>query len=82
MPEFTETQQRIVTAIERKGAMLPCPRCGGRQWWPDDGYINMFLSNNPGDIMQNSAHRIVTVAVKCINCGYIAFYDQSVLLSE
>ena len=76
----TETQQKIMTALNDKGVALPCPRCGtDRNWWPADGFINLFLSNNPGDIRESTEHRIVAVASICGNCGYISFHDNRML---
>ncbi len=71
----TEEQKKIMAAIDNKNANLPCPKCGALSWWPGNGYVNLFTSPNPGDIMQNTSHRIVAATLICNNCGYISFHD-------
>jgi len=73
----TEEQKKIIAAIDNRGAVLPCPKCNGGTCWPANGYVNMFLSPNPGDIRQSTGHRIVAAALICNNCGYISFHDIS-----
>jgi len=71
----TEEQKKIMAAIDNRNANLPCPKCGGITWWPADGYVNLFLSPNPGDIRQSTGHRNFAATLIGNNCGYISFYD-------
>ena len=60
--------QEIVKALEGKGAKLPCPRCGGKQF----GIIEetrIDLQTSPGFSVGGPA--IPVVLVGCNQCGCV-----------
>ena len=62
----------IIKALEQRGAILPCPRCGSRQFSvAKEGYFNQTLQTELTGIVIGGPS-IPTVVVICSKCGYVA----------
>jgi len=72
MPELSEEQkQRIISALEERGAKFPCPRCGNISFVLLDGYQNNPLTSKIGAIVLGGAN-VPAVIVACARCGWLA----------
>jgi ribosomal protein S27AE len=79
--KFTKTEERIASALEKKGSILPCPRCGSSHLGVIDGYYSLSATNSPGQITMGGGKTSTLVAEFCFNCGYIALHVLNVLES-
>jgi predicted nucleic-acid-binding Zn-ribbon protein len=70
----SETQEKIISLVAKKGANLPCPRCGKNRFSPLNGYFSLPVAANP-EMTQISGFSISIVAMVCENCGYLSFHD-------
>ncbi len=66
-----ETKQKIVSTLQEKGAVLPCPRCGNKQYALLDGYFNQVIQPELKGIMLGGP-AVPSVVVVCSNCGYMS----------
>lgn len=72
MPELSDAQKReIIAALEKKGANLPCPRCGTKQFTLLDGYFNQPIQVNMSGLVLGGP-TVPSAVVVCTNCGFIA----------
>lgn len=71
--------KELSSALVRKGANHPCPRCGHRHFsLLGDAKVN--LSTTPGEGMAAMfGGSVDAVVVGCSNCGYISMHSKSVL---
>lgn len=61
-----KNQKIIIDALHKKGAKLPCPRCGNRAFMLAVNYIEQ--PNNMYD-----------VKLICNNCGYLSIHSLAIL---
>jgi ribosomal protein S27AE len=72
MDEFSINEKnRIMAALESRGATKPCPRCGNDVFAILDGYINHFVQTRPGDVIIGGPS-VPTAVVVCTKCGWLA----------
>ena len=72
MPEMSqEEKNRIIRALERKGATLPCPRCGEKNFTLLDGYFNQPITTELGAFVLGGP-TIPSAVIACTNCGYLS----------
>jgi ribosomal protein S27AE len=64
-------QKKVIAALEKAGARLPCPRCGNTQFSLLDGYINNPIQSNLSGIFIGGPS-IPAVVVACTKCGYLS----------
>lgn len=73
-----EDREKIVKALEAKGATRPCPRCGNNSFSLVGGYFNHFIQLNLGGVSIGGPS-VPTTAVVCNNCGWVAEHALGVL---
>lgn len=79
MSEFSqEERDRIIKALEAKGATQPCPRCGRNSFSIVGGYFNHFIQANLGGV-NIGGPSIPTAVVVCNNCGWLSEHALGVL---
>lgn len=66
-----EQKERIVNALRERGAVLPCPRCGNRNFVLLDGYFYHTLQFELPSISLGGAG-VPTIAIACTNCGFLS----------
>ena len=66
-----EERDKIVRALENKGASKPCPRCGNATFSLIGGYFNHFIQVRLGG-MKIGGPSVPTAVVACTNCGWLA----------
>lgn len=72
MAELTPEQKRqIIDTLDKKGARLPCPRCGNNQFTLLDGYFNQTLQTSLGGLVIGGPS-VPSAVVACSRCGYMA----------
>ena len=78
-PELSqEEQQRIVAALESRGAKLPCPRCANATFTLVSGYVSQSVQTQLGGLVIGGP-RIPSVAVICTRCGFISHHALGTL---
>lgn len=65
------SQNEIADALTKKGAMLPCHRCGSNQFSILEGFSNIFLQNDFNQGLVIGGPSIPIIHVACNNCGAI-----------
>ncbi len=78
MPMTPETKQEIVNALQQRGAVLPCPRCGNNNFTLLDGYFNQAIQESLNNIVIGGA-AVPSVIVACNKCGYMSQHALGVL---
>lgn len=73
-----QDKEAIKSELERRNAVLPCPRCGNKSFQLADGYINLPLSGEVGGIVLGGP-TMPTAVVVCSNCGYISLHALGAL---
>ena len=73
-----DEKKRIIAALNAKGAVSPCPRCGKQNFVMADGYFNRAMQDNFSSITLGGPS-IPTLAVVCSNCGWVAEHALGVL---
>ena len=72
MAELSEAEkQKIIKALESKGAVRPCPRCGSNQFALVAGYFNHFIQSGLIGVSIGGPS-VPTAVVACNNCGWLA----------
>jgi len=66
-----EEKQRIIKALEERGAKLPCPRCGNQQFTLVDGYFNQTIQTELKGMVIGGPS-VPSVVVVCTRCGYMS----------
>ena len=69
-----ELVKKIISALEDKKAMLPCPRCECTDFHLADGFVLHVMQSSISDISLYG-RGLVCVGVICDNCGY--FFEHS-----
>lgn len=67
----TKQKEEIIKKLEERGAKLPCPRCGGKNFSLIEGYFNNPLQSTIGNLVIGGP-AIPSVVIACTNCGYIS----------
>ena len=79
MTQLSEEQKRqIANELEKRGATLPCPRCGNRSFILLDGYFIQPVSTEIGALVLGGP-TVPTVVTGCTNCGYLSQHALGVL---
>ena len=79
MAELTAKQQKeIIGALEKRGAKLPCPRCGNGSFTLIGGYFNQALQTDLS-AFSIGGPSIPSAVVACTRCGFIAQHALGVL---
>jgi ribosomal protein S27AE len=66
-----EQRERIIKALQDRGATRDCPRCGNKSFAVLGGYFNHPLQFNLGGL-QLGGPSIPTAVVACTTCGWLA----------
>jgi len=67
-----EQKQKIIKALEERGAMLPCPRCGNNNFTLLDGYFNQTIQATFKGSMVIGGPSVPSVVTACNRCGYLS----------
>jgi hypothetical protein len=78
MPEFNILQQKIIDALNSKGATIQCPFCHHTEWSVVGEVISLQIASTDGSI-RLPAPFIPSVGVVCSHCGYIRLHTLSAL---
>ena len=79
MEKFTEEQkQKIIKSINERGAKLPCPRCGNKEFTVLDGYFSHSINTKIGTVVIGGA-TVPTAVIACKNCGYLVQHALGIL---
>jgi hypothetical protein len=72
MQEISKEQKgKIINALTERGAVLPCPRCGNKNFTLLDGYINSLVQPEVTSGIILGGPTVPTVGVVCSRCGYL-----------
>ena len=66
-----EEKKKIVQELEKRGATLPCPRCGKKNFSLLDGYFVQPISTEIGTVTLGGP-TLPSIAIVCTNCGYLS----------
>jgi len=64
-------KQKIIKALEERGARLPCPRCGNNSFTLLDGYFNQTVQTDLKGMVLGGPS-VPSVVVACNRCGYLS----------
>jgi hypothetical protein len=73
-----EKKKKIISELEARKAILPCPRCGNTAFTLLDGYINTFVQSDLRNI-NIGGPSIPSIATACNQCGFISAHALGVL---
>ena len=74
-------QQEIIDKLKEKGALLPCHRCGNKQFTVIDGYSNFSLKKNI-DLSSSitiGGPNVPIILIACDKCGAITPHAMGAL---
>lgn len=72
MTGISEVQkQKVLEALDKAGANLPCPRCGNGQFSLVDGYFNHPIQTSLSGLVIGGPS-VPSVVVVCNQCGFIS----------
>ena len=66
-----EEKERIIQALDDRGAKLPCPRCGNNSFTLLDGYFNQTIQTELKGMVIGGPS-VPSVVVACNRCGYLS----------
>jgi predicted nucleic-acid-binding Zn-ribbon protein len=69
----TERQKEIIAILQERGANLPCPRCGRKNFSLLEEYISLSIQKDLNNIVIGGPS-IPSAITICTNCGYISFH--------
>lgn len=69
-----EQKRQVIIALEQRGAILPCSRCGKKDFGLSSGFITNLLGDGQNMVIGGPA--IPSIAVICSNCG--AMYHHAI----
>jgi ribosomal protein S27AE len=72
-------RNRILNALERVNATLPCPRCGNGRFSLLDGYVIEHPQRHTRNLVISGDNRVASVVMACDRCGFMAQHALSVL---
>jgi ribosomal protein L37E len=79
MKELSQEQKnKIVKALEERGAKLPCPRCGNNAFTLLDGYFNQTIQTELKGIVIGGPS-LPSVVIACNRCGFLSQHALGVL---
>ncbi|MEK4973267.1 hypothetical protein NSQ89_12965 [Niallia sp. FSL R7-0648] len=82
MQVFTEEMiNKIKKAVEQKGALTPCNRCGAMNFAVYDRYITLQTQDHLKGL-EFSGPFIPAIGVYCNECGNLTTHLESVLMKE
>ena len=64
-------KDKIIQKLVEKGAVLPCPRCGNKEFTIIDGYFNQTLQDELQGLVIGGPS-IPSVVTACGRCGFLA----------
>lgn len=67
---MTFKKEFYIKELEKKGAILPCHRCGSTSFTLIDQYSNFIIQDSPQGIVLGGT-TIPIILVACSNCGAI-----------
>lgn len=72
MAEISESQKKkIIEALEKRKARLPCPRCGNQSYSLLGGYFNQPIQTELGGLVIGGPS-VPSVVVVCNQCGFMS----------
>ena len=66
-----EKKAEIIKALNDRGVMLPCPRCGNPSFTLIDGYFNEMIQPDM-NTLNIGGPTVPSVITACNKCGYIS----------
>jgi hypothetical protein len=72
--------QRAMAALERAGATLECPSCGGIDWSRNPDPVVLPISPAVGEASRIEG--IPTYAMICDRCGFVRMHAVKALLGD
>lgn len=66
-----KTKDEIARRITEKGATLPCPRCGKREFIVIDGYFNQTVQEQFQGLVIGGP-TVPSAVIACANCGFMS----------
>jgi ribosomal protein S27AE len=66
-----EQKRKVVEALEKVGARLPCPRCGNNNFTLLDGYFNQPVQTELAGLVLGGPS-VPSAVVVCTRCGYLS----------
>lgn len=73
-----QEKQKIIKALQERGATIPCPRCGNSSFTLLDGYFNQTIQTELKGMVIGGPS-IPSVVVACNRCGYLSQHALGVL---
>ena len=74
-----EKKELAKALVERIGKPFECPICHSKSFTLVDGYIVQGLQDNMNSIVLRNSPIIPSVAVVCIQCGFMSQHNLGVL---
>lgn len=74
-----EQKKAIIVALEERGAVLPCSRCGNQSFSVMEGYFAPSLQKNLNEGIILGGPTLPSVAVMCNRCGAITTHAAAIL---
>lgn len=79
MAELSDAdKQRIIEALDKRGANRPCPRCGNAEFLLVGGYFNPIVQTELAGLILGGPS-VPTAAVICAKCGWLAQHALGLL---
>jgi predicted nucleic-acid-binding Zn-ribbon protein len=73
-----QDKQKIIKALQDRGATRPCPRCGNSNFTLIDGYFNQTIQTELKGMVIGGPS-VPSVVVACNRCGYLSQHALGVL---
>lgn len=73
-----EQKKKIITALNERGANLPCPRCNNNNFTLLDGYFNQTIQTELKGMVIGGPS-VPSIVVACNKCGYLSQHALGVL---
>ena len=74
-----DEKQKIITALQNRQALLPCPRCHKQKFTLLDGYFNQTIQQNINTGLIIGGPSVPSAIIVCENCGYMSQHALGVL---
>lgn len=69
-----ETKEKIAKAIQEKGALMPCQRCGKTNFSVLDGFVSVPLAQQIYGGIVIGGPQVPTAVIVCDNCGNLNYH--------
>jgi len=80
MEKLTEAQkQEIIKRLGERGAKLPCPRCGNKEFTVLDGYFSQSIHTKIGAGVIIGGATVPSAVIACKRCGYLVQHALGIL---